>query len=57
MKGLSREKLRRTFRFPKFNLITPELPFLLTVEDEIRLEIDFKVSRLKCGDDCTVRET
>lgn len=34
-----------TFSFSKFNLTTPELPFLLTVEDEIRLEIDFKVSR------------
>ena len=55
--GVVEGKAQTNFSFSKFNLITPELPFLLTVEDEIRLEIDFKVSRLKCGDDCTVRET
>ena len=44
--GVVEGKAQTNFSFSKFNLTTPELPFLLTVEDEIRLEIDFKVSRL-----------
>jgi len=30
------------FPFSTFNLTKPELPFLMSVQDEIRLEIDFK---------------
>ena len=43
--GVVEGKAQTSFPFSKFNLATPELPFLLTVEDEIRLEVDFKVSR------------
>ena len=43
--GVVEGKAQTSFPFSKFNLTAPELPFLLTVDDEIRLEIDFKVSR------------
>lgn len=43
--GVVEGKAQTSFPFSTFNLTTPELAFLVTVEDEIRLEIDFKASR------------
>ena len=43
--GVVEGKAQTSLSFSTFNLTKPELPFLLSVEDEIRLEIDFKVSR------------
>ena len=36
-------KALTSFPFSLFNLTQPRLPFLLSVEDEIRLEIDFRM--------------
>ena len=36
-------KALTSFPFSMFNLTQPRLPFLLSVEDEIRLEIDFRM--------------
>lgn len=44
--GVVEGKAMTAFPFSTFNLTKPELPFLLSVEDEIRLEIDFNVKRL-----------
>lgn len=43
--GVVEGKAQTSFSFSTFNLTKPELAFLVTVEDEIRLEIDFKASR------------
>jgi polyisoprenoid-binding protein YceI len=43
--GVVEGKAQTIIPFSTFNLTVPALPFLLTVEDEIRLEIDFKVTR------------
>ena len=40
--GLVEGKAMTTFPFATFDLTKPALPFLLSVEDDIRLEIDFK---------------
>ena len=40
--GLAEGKAQTSITFDMFDLTKPALPFLLTVEDEIRLEIDFK---------------
>ena len=42
--GIVEGKAQTTFSFSEFNLTAPKLPFLLSVEDEIRLEIDFKAT-------------
>ena len=42
--GLVEGKAQTSFTFSMFDLMKPVLPFLLTVEDEIRLEIDFKAT-------------
>jgi len=42
--GLVEGKAQTSFTFSTFDLTKPALPFLLTVEDEIRLEIDFKAT-------------
>ncbi len=44
--GVVEGKALTAFPFSTFNLTKPELPFLLSVEDEIRLEIDFNVKRM-----------
>ena len=44
--GVVEGKALTSFSFSTFDLMTPNLAFLLTVEDEIRLEIDFNVKRL-----------
>lgn len=41
--GVVEGKALTSFPFSDFGLTKPELPFLLSVEDEIRLEIDFNV--------------
>lgn len=41
--GVVEGKALTSFPFSDFGLAKPELPFLLSVEDEIRLEIDFNV--------------
>lgn len=43
--GLVEGKAMTTFPFSTFDVTRPRLPFLLSVEDEIRLEIDFKARR------------
>ena len=43
--GVVEGKAQTSFPFSRFNLTKPALPFLMTVEDEIRIEIDFKVRR------------
>jgi polyisoprenoid-binding protein YceI len=43
--GIVEGKAQTSFVFSTFNLTKPALAFLVTVEDEIRLEIDFKASR------------
>ena len=40
--GIVEGKAQTSFTFSTFDLMKPVLPFLLSVEDEIRLEIDFK---------------
>jgi len=42
--GVVEGKAQTTFPFSMFDLTAPALPFLMTVEDEIRLEIDFKAT-------------
>ena len=42
--GIVEGKAQTRFTFATFDLTKPVLPFLLTVEDEIRLEIDFKAT-------------
>ena len=42
--GIVEGKAQTRFTFSTFDLMKPVLPFLLTVEDEIRLEIDFKAT-------------
>jgi hypothetical protein len=44
--GVVEGKAMTAFPFSTFDLTKPELPFLLSVEDEIRLEIDFNVKRV-----------
>ena len=44
--GIVEGKAQTSFSFSKFNLTAPALPFLMTVEDEIRLEIDYKATIL-----------
>ena len=39
----SRARALTSFPFSMFNLTQPRLLFLLSVEDEIRLEIDFRM--------------
>ena len=41
----SRARALTSFPFSMFNLTQPRLLFLLSVEDEIRLEIDFRMQR------------
>ena len=43
--GVVEGKAQTSFPFSTFDLMTPDLAFLLSVEDEIRLEIDFSVKR------------
>ncbi len=43
--GVVEGKAQTSFSFSTFDLMQPEFPFLLSVEDEIRLEIDFKARR------------
>ncbi len=42
--GIVEGKAQTSITFDMFDLTKPSLPFLLTVEDEIRLELDFKAS-------------
>lgn len=42
-KGMVEGKALTSFPFSTFRLTKPEFAFLLSVEDEIRLEVDFKV--------------
>ena len=42
--GIVEGKAQTSFTFSTFDLTKPVLPFLLTVEDEIRLEVDFKAT-------------
>ena len=42
--GIVEGKAQTMFTFSMFDLTKPDLSFLLTVEDEIRIEIDFKAT-------------